>query len=114
MVPLGDFHMLWGGISGGSLTDIEVANLELELLHTCFIGCDCGAFHTNGVLEDGFRGFYCDPIVRGVPMLQTKVVVLDVDVQVGEDQLLARPISTMKYVRERRNALLQVKVGWLM
>ena len=47
MVPLGDLHMLWAEISGGNLTEIEVANLEFELLHTCFIRCDCGAFHTN-------------------------------------------------------------------
>lgn len=77
------------------MTYIEVANLEFELLHTCFIRCDCGTFHTNGVLEDGFRRFYSDSILRGIPMLQTKVVVLDVEVQVRKDQLLVRRVSAM-------------------
>lgn len=77
------------------MTEIEVANLEFELLHTCFIRCDCGTFHTNGMLEDGFRRFYSNPIVRGIPMLQTKVVVFDVEIQVWKDKLLVRRVSTM-------------------
>jgi len=88
--------MLWGGNQGRRLDRIEYANLQFELFHTCFIRCDCGTFHTNGVLEDGFRGFYRDTIVRGIPMLQTKVVVLDIEVQVRKNQLLERPVSTME------------------
>lgn len=77
------------------MTEIEVANLEFELLHTCFVRCDCGTFHTHGMLEDGFRRFYSNSIVRGIPMLQTKVVVLDVEVQVWKDKLLVTWVSTM-------------------
>ena len=47
------------------------------------------------MLEDGFRRFYSYSIVRGIPMLQTKVVVFDVEVQVWKDKLLVRKVSTM-------------------
>jgi hypothetical protein len=74
---------------------IEPADLEFELFYTCLVRCDCGTFDTNGVLEDGFRGFYGDFIVRSIPMLQTKIVVFDVEIQVWKNQLLGQSVSAV-------------------
>ena len=47
------------------------------------------------MLEDGFRRLYSNFIVRGIPMLQTEIVVFDVEVQVWKDKLLLRLVSSM-------------------
>lgn len=45
--------------------------LQVELLHTCLIGGDGGALHTNRVLEDGLSGIGGDLVVGLIPVLES-------------------------------------------
>lgn len=62
--------------------------LELELLDTLLIGGDGRALDTDRVLLDGLGGIESDLVVGLVTVLQTKVVVLEVNVEVGVDELV--------------------------
>jgi hypothetical protein len=62
--------------------------LEPELRDPVLVGGDSGAFHTHAVLLDGVRGVDGDLVVGGVALLDRQVVVLKVDIQVGQDQLV--------------------------
>ena len=62
--------------------------LELELLYTGLIGSDGSALNTDGVLLDGLSGINSDLVVGLITVLETQVVVLEVDVEEGVDELL--------------------------
>src|SRR3984957_9238214 len=62
--------------------------LQRELLHARLVGRDRRALDADAVLFDRVRGVDCDLIVGRVAVLDAQVVVLQVDVEVGQDQLL--------------------------
>ncbi len=72
MVPLGDFHIL----------------LEVEFLHPRLVRRDGGAFDADAVLLDGVGGVDGDLVVGLVAVFHAEVEVLQVDVEVGQDQLV--------------------------
>lgn len=62
--------------------------LEVELLDSCLVGGDSCALHADLVLLDGFGGVDGDLVVGFVAVLETQVVVLEVDVEVLVDELV--------------------------
>jgi hypothetical protein len=62
--------------------------LELELLDSLLIGCDGRALDTNRVLLDSLGGIESDLVVGLITVGQTKVVVLEVNVQVWVNELV--------------------------
>ena len=62
--------------------------LQLELLNARLIGGDGGALDTDGVLLDGLGGINSDLVVGLVAVLEAEVVVLEVDIEVGVDELV--------------------------
>ena len=62
--------------------------LQAEFLHPRFIRGDRRALHTYAVLFNRVGGVDGDLVVGGVAVLDAQVVVLQVDVEVGQDQLL--------------------------
>ena len=56
--------------------------------HPRLVGRDGRALHAHAVLLDRLGGFDGDGVLAGVAALDPEVVVLQVDVQVGNDQLL--------------------------
>ena len=61
--------------------------LEVEFLDTSLIRSDSGALNTNFASLDCFSAIDGDLIVGGITVFDAKVVVLNVEVQVGEDEL---------------------------
>lgn len=98
MVPLGESHTERSKethVSPGVATQkakkgqgIQLTVLELELLDTSLVGGDGSALHTDRVLLDGLSGINGDLVVGLITVLEAEIVVLEVDVQVGEDELL--------------------------
>src|SRR5690606_34275298 len=62
--------------------------LEAEFLHPRFIRRDGGAFYADAVLLDGVRRVDRDLVVGAVPVLDAEVVVLEIHIKVGVDELL--------------------------
>lgn len=62
--------------------------LELELLNTLLIGGDGRALDTDRVLLDGLGGIESDLVVGLITVLETEIVVLKVNVEVGVDELV--------------------------
>jgi hypothetical protein len=67
----------------------RVHPFQPELLHPGLVGGDGGALDRNPVFLGGLGRFERNLIVGGVPVLDAKVKVLEVDVEVGQNQLLA-------------------------
>ena len=63
--------------------------LELEFLNTCFIRCDRGAFDADAVFVDRVRGINRDLVIRCVTVLDREVIISQVDIEIGVDQLVA-------------------------
>ena len=61
--------------------------LELELLDSLLIGCDGGALDTHRVLLDRLGSIQRHLVVGLVTVFQAEVVVLEVDVEIGMDEL---------------------------
>ena len=61
--------------------------LKLILLNTGLIRGDSSALHTDLVLLDRLCGISGDLVVRGITVLDTKVVVFQINVEVGKDEL---------------------------
>ena len=62
--------------------------LEAKLLHTRFIRRNRRALHADAVLLDGVRGIDRDLVVGRVARLDAQVEVLEVDIQIGRDELV--------------------------
>ena len=62
--------------------------LELELLDSGFIGGDGGAFDSDLVLLDGLGGIHGDLVVGLVSVLNSQIVVFNVHIEVGGDELV--------------------------
>lgn len=62
--------------------------LEIEFLDSLFVWGDSGALDTDRVLLDSLGSINGDLIVRLIPVRQTEVVVLEVDVQVRMNKLV--------------------------
>ena len=62
--------------------------LELEFLHSLLVWCDGRALDTDRVLLDGLGSIESDLVVGLVTVLKTKIVVLEVNVEVGVDELV--------------------------
>lgn len=62
--------------------------LELKFFNTRLVGRDGGAFDTNRVLLDRLGSINGNLIVCLVTVLEAQIVVLEIDVEVGEDELL--------------------------
>lgn len=75
------------GISDGSVGG-KPHLLQLELLDTSLIGGDGGTLDTDGVLLDSLGGINGDLIVGLITVLKTKIIVLEVDVEVRKDELI--------------------------
>jgi hypothetical protein len=61
--------------------------LELELLYTLLVGGNGRALDTNRVLLDGLGGVNCDLVVGLITVLEAKIVVLEVNVEVWVNEL---------------------------
>ena len=61
--------------------------LEVEFLDTSLIRSDSGALNANFASLDCFSAIDGDLIVSGITVFDAKVVVLNVEVQVGENEL---------------------------
>ena len=74
------------------VTDGAVGTLphffKLEFLDTGLVSCDGGALNADLACLDGMSSIEGDLIIGGVTVLDAQVEILDVDVEVGEDQLL--------------------------
>lgn len=62
--------------------------LEVELFHTGLVRRDGGTLDANRVLLDGLGGIEGDLILGLIAILESQIVVLEVDVQVREDELV--------------------------
>lgn len=62
--------------------------LELKLFHTLLIWRDGRALHTHAVLLDRLRSIRCDLIICLITLLQAKIVVLEIDVQVWVNEFV--------------------------
>lgn len=62
--------------------------LEVEFLHTGLIRSDGGTLDTDLVLDDGLSSINSDPIVSLVTVLDTKIVVLEIDVDERKDKFI--------------------------
>ena len=62
--------------------------LQAEFLHPGLVGGDGGAFDADAVLLDGAGCVDRHLVVRGVAVLHAQVVIVELDVQKGEDQLV--------------------------
>lgn len=62
--------------------------LQLELLDARLVGRDRRALDADAVLQDGVGGVDRHLVVGGVAVREPQVVVLDGEVEVGEDELL--------------------------
>lgn len=89
MVPFGDNHTA-GDISWErrELDRTQHTLLELELLNTGFIWGDGGTLDTDRVLLDGLGGINGDLVVGLITILESEIVVLEVDVEVWVDELV--------------------------
>ena len=61
--------------------------LQIEFLDSSFVRSDGGTFNTNFASFDGLCGVDGYLVISGITVFDTQVVVLDVEVQVGEDEL---------------------------
>ena len=59
--------------------------LEAELCLPDRGGCDRGALYADLVLLDGLEGFMSDAVIVVVSVLDGQVVLLKVDVNIGEN-----------------------------
>src|SRR3984957_2865110 len=62
--------------------------LQPELGHPVLVRRDRGALDAHAVALDGVGRVHRDLVIGGVPLLDREVVVLQVDIQVGQDQLV--------------------------
>ncbi|KAH3673827.1 hypothetical protein OGATHE_001807 [Ogataea polymorpha] len=60
--------------------------LESEFLDTSLVRSDSGALNTNSVLLDGIGSVDSDLVVRFISGQNSQVVVLEVDIEVGQNQ----------------------------
>ena len=61
----------------------------MELFDPRFIGRDGGAFDADAHRLDRFGGVDRHPVVGRIAVLDRKVEVLEVDIQIGMDELVA-------------------------
>ena len=61
--------------------------LELELFHALLVWGDGSTLYTNRVFLDGLGGIEGHLVVGLVTVFQAKIVVLEVNVEVGVDEL---------------------------
>ena len=73
--------------------------LELELLHALLIWGDSCALDTNRVLLDSFGGIKCYLVVCLVAVWQTKVVVLEVNIEVWVNKLQSSAHVLVSFLR---------------
>jgi hypothetical protein len=62
--------------------------LEVELLHPRLVRRDGGAFDADADPLDGFGGLDRDAVARLVALLNAEVVIEELDVEIGMDQLV--------------------------
>ena len=62
--------------------------LEPELLHPGLVGRDRGALHAHAELLDRVGSVDGHLVGRGVAVLDREVVIADVEIEVGQDQLV--------------------------
>ena len=61
--------------------------LQIEFLDSSFVRSDSSTFNTNFAGFDGFCGVDGYLVISRITVFDAQVVVLDVEVQVGEDEL---------------------------
>ena len=76
IVPLGDFHICF----------------EAEFLHPGLVRCDGGALDADAVPLDRLGRVDRHLVVGGVAVLHPQVVVVQLDIEEGEDQLVLDPL----------------------
>ena len=62
--------------------------LQVELLYTSLIRSDGGALDTNSILLDSLGGIDGDLVVGLITVLETEIVVLEVNVEVWVNELV--------------------------
>lgn len=67
--------------------------LQLELFHSRLVGCDGRALDAHRVLLDRLGRVNGHLIVRGITMLYTQIIILDIQLQVWEDELRVKKAS---------------------
>ncbi len=66
--------------------------LQVKLLDACLVRSDRGAFHADAMFLDGIGGIDGDLVVGLVALLDREVVILQIDVEIGQDQPFADPL----------------------
>ena len=66
--------------------------LEVEFLDARLVGRDRGAFHADAVLLDRVGGIDGDLVVGFVALLDRKIVIFQVDIEIRQDQSFADPL----------------------
>lgn len=89
--------------------------LEAKLLDTSLVGCDGSALDTHLVLFDGLGSLDGDLVVGSITVLHTEVVVLELDIQEGKNEVLANlvPDDTRHLVTvELNDRVGDLDLGW--
>ena len=65
----------------------ELTLLQVELLDTGLIGGDGGTLDTNTILLNGLGGINGNLVVGLITVLNTQIVVLEINIKVRQNQL---------------------------
>ena len=65
---------------------------QLELLNSLFVGSDGSALDSYFMFQDGVSGVDSDLVVGLVSVFDAQIVVLEVDVNVGQDEPVSDPL----------------------
>lgn len=88
IVPFGDSHTVVQSVCNAPTIFTALTLLKVEFLHARLVGGDSCALNTHRVLLDSLCGVDRDLIVRLISIWQSKIIVLEVDIQVRVDKLV--------------------------
>jgi hypothetical protein len=94
-------HQTWDVIDDDRLTEYSAIEdvsdgairraphrFKLEFFNASFIRCDSSAFNADVIFFNGIGCVDCDLVVGGVTIGDGEIVILNINVYVGEDELL--------------------------
>lgn len=72
--------------------------LEVKLLNSSFVGGNRCTLNADLASFDGFCGVNGNLVICGITVFDTKIVVLDVEIKVGEDELDMKLGDRLRYL----------------
>lgn len=72
--------------------------LEAKFFYPCLVWGDGGAFHAHAVPAHGFGGFHGYAVIGLVTVGNAKVIIFQVDIQIGQDQPFADEVQIMRVI----------------